>query len=95
MGGAGAGAVFVGVQGVEWARLLAEGLTMTSSPYGSFFYLIVGVHALHAIPAIAALAWQALLRRRGAMSEESFAAARIFWGFVVLVWPVLYWKVYL
>lgn len=93
--GVGAGALFVGVQGFEWARLLAQGLTMTSSPYGAFFYLIVGVHALHALPAMAVLAWQAAKMNAGTLTDDGFAAARIFWGFVVLVWPVLYWKVYL
>ena len=33
---------FVLLQGREWWRLLAPGLTLTSSPLGAFFYLIVG-----------------------------------------------------
>ncbi|HCO14441.1 MAG TPA: hypothetical protein DIT46_09660, partial [Gemmatimonadetes bacterium] len=40
------GLVFVGFQGVEWVALLSEGLTMQSSAYGGFFYLIVGSHAI-------------------------------------------------
>ena len=50
------GIAFVLLQGVEWLALLREGLTMTSSAHGAFFYLIVGAHALHAVVAIAALA---------------------------------------
>ena len=38
----GLGAFFVLFQGAEWLALLSEGLTMTSSTYGAFFYLIVG-----------------------------------------------------
>ncbi len=89
------GSVFVAVQGVEWVRLIAEGLTLQSSTYGSFFYLIVGAHALHAVPALAVLLWQALQHRAGRLSAEAFAASRLFWYFVVLVWPLLYWQVYL
>ena len=50
------GLVFVVSQGAEWVALLGEGLTIQSSTYGGFFYLIVGAHGLHAIAAILALA---------------------------------------
>ena len=39
------GAAFVALQGAEWAALLQEGLTLTSSTYGSLFYTIIGAHA--------------------------------------------------
>ena len=38
----GLGVFFVAFQGFEWAQLLAQGLTLTSSRVGSFFFLIVG-----------------------------------------------------
>ncbi len=96
MGGALAlGAYFVVAQGLEWMALLKSGLTMTSSQLGSFFYLIVGFHALHAVAAIIALgiAWLALHRDR--LTHARMGAVQLFWYFVVLIWPVLYWKVYL
>lgn len=89
------GAFFVGFQGVEWVALLAEGLTMTSSTYGSFFYLIVGTHALHAVAALLALGWAWFRLDRGALTPQQLATVSAFWYFVVLVWPVLYMKVYL
>ena len=49
------GLFFVGSQGAEWVALLGEGLTIQSSTYGGFFYLIVGAHGLHAIAAILAV----------------------------------------
>src|SRR5207302_176600 len=89
------GVAFVGLQGVEWTALLRHGLTLTSSQLGSFFYVIVGTHALHALAAILALAlaWRALLLRR--MTQGWLSAVSLFWYFVVLVWPLIYWKVYL
>jgi len=89
------GAFFVVGQGMEWVALLRQGLTLTSSQLGSFFYLIVGTHALHAVAAILALAlaWRALLA--GRLTLSWFGAVQLFWYFVVLIWPVLYWKVYL
>lgn len=91
----GLGALFVTLQGAEWVGMLRQGLTLTSSQLGSFFYLIVGTHALHAVAAIVllALAWRAM--RRGRLTRPRLGAVQLFWYFVVLVWPLLYWKVYL
>ncbi len=88
------GASFVALQGVEWTALLASGLTLTSSPLGSFFYLIVGGHALHAVGALLALGWAWLQMARGKLSPGFFFGTQTFWYFVVLMWPVIYARVY-
>lgn len=90
-----AGSAFVLLQGVEWVRLIREGLTMTASSHGAFFYLIVGAHALHAIVAIIALAAVYVPMRRGTLLPSRFATTQLFWYFVVLLWPVIYLRVYL
>lgn len=89
------GIAFVSLQGVEWVALLREGLTLTSSSHGAFFYLIVGTHALHAVAAIVALAWMYFRMLRGEVVPENFTATQIFWYFVVVLWPVIYLRVYL
>jgi heme/copper-type cytochrome/quinol oxidase subunit 3 len=89
------GTVFVGFQGVEWVALLSEGLTMQSSTYGGFFYLIVGTHAFHAVGALGALVWAFYRLDREMLAASQLATVSAFWYFVVLVWPVLYWQVYL
>ena len=89
------GGGFVVLQGREWVSMLAQGLTLRSSALGSFFYLIVGFHALHAVVALGILIWVWRRLRRGSIPPATLAAAGIFWYFVVLVWPVLYWRVYL
>lgn len=89
------GTVFVGFQGMEWVALLAEGLTMQSSAYGGFFYLIVGTHAIHAVCALVALYWAFHRLDRDTLTADQLATVSAFWYFVVLVWPVLYWTVYL
>jgi cytochrome c oxidase subunit III len=93
-GAVGLGIAFVSLQGVEWLALLHEGLTLRSSSHGAFFYLIVGAHALHAVAAIVALAWVYVLMLRGNQTPAAFAATQVFWYFVVLVWPVIYLRVY-
>lgn len=89
------GAFFVLFQGAEWFSLIREGLTLTSGSHGSFFYMVVGTHALHAVIALGFLfgAYRAL--RKGTLTASRFTAVQIFWFFVVGLWPVLYWKVYL
>ena len=89
------GAFFVVFQGYEWVEMLRQGLTVASSVHGGFFYLIVGVHALHAIGALVLLvrAWLAI--QGGAPEPDLFAAAQVFWYFVIGVWPVIYFTVYL
>jgi heme/copper-type cytochrome/quinol oxidase subunit 3 len=89
------GVTFVSLQGVEWVALLREGLTMTSSSHGSFFYLIVGAHALHAVAAILVLTWMYVRMVQRRLVPERFTATRIFWYFVVVLWPVIYLRVYL
>ena len=89
------GGVFVGLQGVEWVALIREGLTLTSSNYGALFYTIIGAHAAHAVVAICVLAWAWVRMTRGRLSREAMSTVSLFWYFVVLVWPFLYFQVYL
>ncbi len=89
------GGMFVTLQGVEWLALIREGLTITSSTYGALFYTVIGAHAAHAVAAILALAWATLRLGLGTLTREVLSAVAIFWYFVVLVWPFLYFVVYL
>ncbi len=91
----GLGAFFVIFQGFEWAALLREGLTLTSSNHGSFFYLIVGMHALHAVAALIVLVYVWDRLRRSRPISSLFYGAQVFWYFVVGLWPILYLRVYL
>ena len=90
----GLGAAFVVLQGFEWLALLRQGLTLTSSSLGSFFYLIIGLHALHAVVALGVLghAWRRL--QRGWLASSQLATAEVLWYFVVMLWPMLYLVVY-
>lgn len=89
------GGFFVLAQGAEWLALIREGLTLTSSSLGSFFYLIVGLHALHAVVAIGLLASAWWRLQRGWLVQSQLVTAAVFWYFVVGLWPVLYGVVYL
>ncbi len=90
------GILFLILQGNEWIKLVAYGLTMTSSIYGSIFYVIVGFHGTHVLIAcfwLIAASIRAILKKfpRNMVDLETCG---IFWYFVVLLWPVIYRLVY-
>ncbi len=89
------GSFFVVFQGVEWVQLIHEGLTLTTSTHGSFFYLMVGVHALHAVIAILTLWWALWRLSKGVLDKSQLQTVQVFWYFVVGIWPILYWQIYL
>ncbi len=93
--GIGLAAVFVLLQGREWVAMLGQGLTLTSSAMGSFFYLMVGLHGLHCLAALCAMVWTERRLVSGRLTHTEFWTARLFWYFVVLIWPILYWRLYL
>ena len=94
LGALGLAGSFVVLQGREWIALLAQGLSLTSSPLGSFFFLVIGLHALHVVIAIGLLGRAYRRLRRGWLASSQLAVAEVFWYFVVGVWPVIYLVVY-
>jgi heme/copper-type cytochrome/quinol oxidase subunit 3 len=82
----------------RWARLIAYGLTTSSSLYGASFYALVGVHALHVVTALVALLvvrWRERRRHYDRLRHEGVVLCTMYWLFVVAVWPLLFVLVYL
>lgn len=92
------GALFLAVQGREWARLVGFGLTVASGTYGATFYVLIGTHAVHVVAALGWLGVVLALAARGRFADGRTApvqACALYWHFVVGLWPVLYLTVYL
>jgi heme/copper-type cytochrome/quinol oxidase subunit 3 len=92
------GTGFVALQGSEWARLLAFGLTPASGVYGGLFYVLIGAHATHVLGALgwlAGLGARAVAERVQASVVAHAAVFALYWHFLVALWPVLYVLVYL
>jgi heme/copper-type cytochrome/quinol oxidase subunit 3 len=92
------GALFLAVQGFEWARLIHYGLTVSSGAYGATFYTLIGLHAAHVLGALVWLLVVLRLAARGRFLDGRAGALRacaIYWHYVVALWPVLYISVYL
>lgn len=92
------GILFLVVQGVEWVRLIDFGLTVSRNIYGAVFYVMIGMHALHVFIAVLGLLYVSRRFNKGAYTREAhdgLTMGGMFWGFVVLVWPLLFVFVYL
>lgn len=93
------GAVFVGGQAFEYAELVHEGLTISSSPFGSVFYITTGFHALHVTGGL--IAFLFVLARsyvRPKMTQGLATSAVVtsyYWHFVDVVWIGLFATIYL
>ena len=93
------GAVFIGGQIFEYAELVEHGLTISSSPYGSVFYLTTGFHGLHVIGGLIAflfLLGRSFAAKRFTHHEETTAiVTSYYWHFVDVVWIALFAIIYL
>jgi heme/copper-type cytochrome/quinol oxidase subunit 3 len=92
------GAVFLLIQGYEWARLIHFGLTVSSSIYGGLFYTLIGFHAFHVAGGLAWLTVVFVRAKRGRFSRQrniGLQVCAMYWTFVVALWPILYGLVYL
>jgi cytochrome c oxidase subunit 3 len=93
------GAVFIAGQATEYAELVKDGLTMSSSPYGSVFYLTTGFHGLHVTGGLIAflfvLGRTYASRRFTHRQATSAIVVSYYWHFVDVVWIGLFTTIYL
>jgi cytochrome c oxidase subunit 3 len=93
------GAVFIAGQVVEYATLVHEGMTISSSSYGSVFYLTTGFHGLHVTGGLIAfvyvLARTYMARKFTHEQAVSAIVVSYYWHFVDVVWIALFATIYL
>jgi heme/copper-type cytochrome/quinol oxidase subunit 3 len=92
------GSTFVGMQGLEYSTLYAEGLTWTSSGFGTAFFTLTGTHGLHVIIGIIWCIVVLIRALQGGFTQEHYGGVEIFglyWHFVDVVWILLFTLVYL
>ena len=87
----GLGLLFVAGQYVAWRDLAAQGLYLSSNPGSSFFYVFTGLHALHLLGGIAALAYvlRRLQRAPASPPWSAMGATALYWHFMDLLWLYL------
>jgi cytochrome c oxidase subunit 3 len=93
------GLIFVLGQLNEYRALVThEGLTISSAPYGSVFYLTTGFHGLHVIGGLLAFVIVLMRSTVGRFSPEKATSAIVvsyYWHFVDVVWIGLFAAIYI
>ena len=93
------GGFFIAGQIYEYASLVTEGLTLSSSAYGSVFYLATGFHGLHVTGGLIAFLIVMLRVAKARRFTQSQATTAIvvsyYWHFVDVVWIALFSAIYL
>jgi heme/copper-type cytochrome/quinol oxidase subunit 3 len=91
------GAIFLVGQGTEYTRLLGEGIGPGSALFGTTFFTLTGLHGIHVLAGLVALAALLIanLGNARAVSAVAWEAVGLYWHFVDVVWVVVFSVVYL
>jgi cytochrome c oxidase subunit III len=91
------GTAFVLGQGYEYVQLVHEGTTLSSSAYGTVFYLTTGFHGLHVTGGLIAFVYLLIRTKLSKFTPQQATAAIVvsyYWHFVDVVWIGLFTVIY-
>ena len=92
------GATFLALTAREWARLIGtDGLTIATNLFGTTFYTLVGLHALHVTLGLTLIALVLALTLRGHVDVRHAERTEMlswYWHFVDGVWVIVFLTVY-
>src|SRR5271156_3311960 len=93
------GAIFAGLHIREWIGMIGEGVRLFQNPWGSShfgatFFSITGLHLLHVLCGVIAIAVVARKFDNGSLTAGHVETTGLYWHFVDLVWmfvvPLIY-----
>jgi heme/copper-type cytochrome/quinol oxidase subunit 3 len=92
------GGIFLGMEFQSYLKYIDYGLTLTSSTFGSSYYVLTGTHKVHVF---FGMIWMGILGWRihkgyiGPKQSEQVEVAGLYWHFVDIIWIVIFTLVYL
>jgi cytochrome c oxidase subunit 3 len=104
------GIIFLGCQYLEWTHLIAEGMTLTNTPFpgtsgigtpqfGALFFIITGFHGLHVLGGVILNLYILVNTWTGHFERvghyEMVEKIGLYWHFVDLVWVYVFLAFYL
>ncbi|MFZ5817767.1 MAG: cytochrome c oxidase subunit 3 [Bacillota bacterium] len=92
------GIAFLGFQAYEFTHFYHEGLTLSSSLFGTTFYVLTGFHGAHVAVGVIWLLSLLFYGRKGGLGADKaddVEIAGLYWHFVDIVWIVLFTVIYL
>ncbi len=98
IGTVGLGLTFLAGQIFEFTEFVEQGLTLSTSPFGSSFYMLTGFHGAHVAAGVLMLSLLIAFSLRGKLSPDhgmNVELTALYWHFVDIVWIVIFTIVYL
>ena len=92
------GATFLVGTALEWRHLIGEGLTISTNLFGTTYYSLVGLHALHVTVGLIGFVIVlicALMSKVTQEHAERIGVFSLYWHFVDAVWVVVFTVVYI
>jgi cytochrome c oxidase subunit 3/cytochrome o ubiquinol oxidase subunit 3 len=92
------GSVFLAGQVFEFTEFVHEGLTVSTSPFGSAFFVLTGFHGAHVAIGVMMLLAIVFMSAAGRLRPEegmNVELVGLYWHFVDIVWIVIFTVVYL
>jgi cytochrome c oxidase subunit III len=92
------GATFLVGTALEWRRLIAQGLTISTNLFGTTYYSLVGLHAFHVTVGLLGFLIVMILALASKVTQEHASRIGVFslyWHFVDAVWVVVFTVVYI
>ena len=94
----GIGILFLIMQGIDYAELGREGLTLSSGTYGTTYFTLTGFHGAHVFAGVIMLGvvlYRGMAGQFSARHHDAVEAASLYWHFVDVVWILLFSLLYL
>lgn len=92
------GAIFLSGQIYEYTVFAAEGMTMSTSPFSSSFFVLTGFHGAHVAVGIFMLLMLWAMSLLGRLSPSRALVVEnvgLYWHFVDVVWIIIFTVIYL
>lgn len=93
------GAIFLAGQGIEYYKLIQEGITIRTGLFGSTFFTVTGFHGLHVFIGLVMLTILLGLAiagdYTGSTHSPALDAISLYWHFVDIVWVFVFSVIYL
>lgn len=87
------GVTFLAIKGYDYIHMWHQGFTISSSLFGSCYYLLTGFHALHVLSGVILLLCLFVAATRGAFSAANYGRIEysgLYWHFIDIVWVILF-----
>jgi cytochrome c oxidase subunit 3 len=92
------GVVFLMMQGIDYALLASEGITLSAGTFGTTYFTLTGFHGAHVFGGVIMLAvvlYRGMAGQFSPRHHDAVEAASLYWHFVDVVWILLFSLLYL